>query len=101
MPAMAFMNEPVGCFARATAGHDKGELYLVLGAEGEYLFLANGKTRRFARPKRKKLRHAEILTGGDTLHPTAEKLRRNEPVSDRELKRALAAFKGEISLGKR
>lgn len=101
MPAVAFMNELVGRVARSLAGHDKGEIFWVVGAEGEFLLLCDGKTRRIARPKRKKLRHAEILTGEDTLHPTAEKLRRNEPVSDRELKRALTAFKGEISLGKR
>lgn len=95
------MNEWVGRPARSLAGHDKGTLFLVVGTDGEFLLLANGKPRSVLRPKRKKLRHVELLDAGDTLHPTAGKLRRNEPVSDRELKRALAAFKGEISLGKR
>ena len=34
-------------------------------------------------------------------HPAIHKLRQGEPVSDRELRRALAAFKEGITLGER
>lgn len=99
MPVTVPMSEWVGRFVRSTAGHDKESILLVVGEEGEFLFLADGKSRSILRPKRKKLRHTEPL--GEATFLTAEKLRRKEPVSDRELKRAIAAFKGEISLGKR
>lgn len=95
------MNELLGRPVRSIAGHDKESIFLVVGQEEKFLLLADGKTRKIQRPKRKNLRHAEILSGEEILHPTAEKIQRGQPVSDRELKRAIAAFKGEKNLGKR
>ena len=67
------------------------------------LLLADGKRRRAAHPKAKKPRHVQPLTGPDRLfpHPAIQKLKQGEPVSDRELRRALAAFKEGITLGER
>ena len=42
---------------KATAGRDAGKLFFVLGVEGDFLLLADGKTRRLEKPKRKKRRH--------------------------------------------
>lgn len=50
-----------GQFVRSLAGHDKGSLYYVVGEEGEFLFLANGKQRKVSSPKRKKRRHTETV----------------------------------------
>lgn len=87
------MCNQIGWIVRSTAGHDKDALFFVVGQERKYSHLANGKQRRLAAPKRKKSGHFELLCGQpDAL--TAEKLRRGEPVTDRELRRALAAFKG-------
>ena len=57
---------------------------------------AGGKRRKMAAPKRKKLRHAEILVRDpqEFDHPVLEKLRQTQSATDRELRRALAAFKG-------
>ena len=51
----------------------------------------------------KKLGHVRHLTGArqEYDHPAIQKLRQGEPVSDRELRRALAAFKEGITLGER
>ena len=38
---------------RSLAGRDKGELFCVVGTEGAYLLLCDGKRRRAERPKRK------------------------------------------------
>ena len=42
---------------KASAGRDKGKLLFVLDVEGDFLLLADGKTRRLERPKRKKRKH--------------------------------------------
>ena len=65
--------------------------------------LADGKRRKAARPKRKKLGHVALLTGApeEFHHPAIQKLKQGEPVSDRELRRALAAFKEGNTLGER
>ena len=91
-----------GRIVRATAGRDKGEVFCVVGMDGEQdrLLLANGKRRRSAHPKAKKLGHVQVLTAAEEYdHPAIRKLKQGEPVSDRELRRALAAFKEGFKLG--
>lgn len=83
----------VGELVRSLAGHDRGELFCVVGEEGEYLLLADGKRRRLGAPKRKKRRHTE--PAGEFDHLTIQKLIRHEPVTDNEIRRALAAFRAQ------
>ena len=98
------MYDYTGCIVRAPAGRDQGGLFWVVGTdqEGQRLLLADGKRRSAFRPKKKKLGHVSFLTRHPDVfdHPAAQKLRDGQPVSDRELRRALAAFKEGISLGK-
>ena len=75
---------------RSEAGRDKGKLFFVLDVDGEYLLLADGKERKAESPKRKKRRHARLGPGG-----LCEKIRSEERVTNRELREALAAFRGE------
>ena len=82
-----------GWLVRSQAGHDKGTLLCVAGREGEFLLLADGKRRRLAAPKRKKPGHVELVDAGVFPHPALQALRRGEPVTDRALRRALAAFR--------
>ena len=97
------MYEYTGRIVRATAGRDKNGLFCVVGVDRErqLLLLADGKRRKAARPKEKKHGHVEPLTGEtrEFDHPAIQKLKQGEPVSDRELRRALAAFKEGITLG--
>lgn len=82
-----------GAIVRSLAGRDKGEAFCVVGMEEEYLLLCDGKHRRLAAPKRKKCKHTETV--GAFGHPTLEKLTRHEPVTDNEIRRALAAFRAK------
>lgn len=77
---------------RSAAGRDKGQLFCVVGVEEPFLLLANGKQRKLCAPKRKKVIHVEPAEKFD--HPVLCRLRDGEPVSDRALRGALAAFKG-------
>ena len=88
------MSECVGRIVRSKAGHDKDELFCVVGLEQDRLLLANGKQRKVASPKRKKPGHVQPLDLGEFVHPVIRKLQNKETVSDRELRSALAAFKG-------
>ncbi len=99
------MREYTGQVVQALAGRDKGGIFCVVGVsqERERLLLADGKRRKVSRPKAKKPGHVRLLTGpqrGEFHHPAIQTLQRGETVSDRELRRALAAFKEEMSLGK-
>ena len=88
------MAERTGQIVRSAAGHDKSELFCVVGERDGYLLLANGKQRKVASPKLKKPGHVQPLDLGAFDHPVIRKLQNKETVSDRELRSALAAFKG-------
>lgn len=50
----------LGCPAVSLAGHDKGEYFIVIDAEEEYVLLADGRCRTAEKPKRKKKKHVQI-----------------------------------------
>ena len=88
------MENYIGRIVLALAGRDRDGVFCVVGEEDGLLLLADGKRRRAAHPKRKKLCHVLPLEGDTFHHPAVGKLKEGKPVSDRELRRALAAFQG-------
>ena len=76
----------------ATAGREKGRLFYVLDTDGEYLLLADGKSRRVEAPKRKKRKHARFIA--ETDDRIAGKIRENERITNSELRKAIAAYGG-------
>ena len=79
---------------RSDAGRDKGKLFVVLATEGEYLLLADGKSRKVESPKRKKRRHVLFVAADETR--LSEKMRREEKITNSELRRTLAAYREEV-----
>ena len=73
------------------AGHDEGKLFVAVGSDGGYLLLADGKGRKLDAPKRKRRKHVRGV--GTSAHPAIIRLQRGELVSDKDLRRALAAFR--------
>ena len=78
---------------RSIAGRDSGELFFVIETEGEYLLLADGRSRRLERPKRKKRKHVEPFGSSETR--VAVKIRSGERITNSELRRTLAEV-GEV-----
>ena len=91
------MFDHTGQIVRATAGRDRGGIFCVVGVDREraMLLLADGKRRKAASPKAKKPKHVLCLTDSQHSfdHPVVHSLQAGGPVSDRALRRALAAFK--------
>ena len=79
---------------RSDAGRDKGKLFVVLAVEGEYLLLADGKSRKVESPKRKKRRH--VLFVAEDESRLSEKIKGEERITNSELRRTLAAYRGEV-----
>lgn len=46
-----------GMLVYSKAGRDKGKLFLVLATENDFVYLADGDTRRVKMPKKKKVKH--------------------------------------------
>ena len=79
---------------RSNAGRDKGKLFAVLAVEGEYLLLADGKSRKVESPKRKKRRHVLFVSAEETR--LAEKIKSEEKITNSELRRTLAGCREVI-----
>ena len=79
---------------RSVAGRDQGKLFIVLAVEGEYLLLADGKSRKVESPKRKKRRHVLCVAADESR--LADKIKRSEKITNSELRRTLAAYRGEV-----
>ena len=75
---------------RSIAGRDQGKLFFVVDTDGEFLMLADGKTRRLENPKRKKRKHTEFVDRVDCR--VSEKIRSEEKVTNSELRRTLAVY---------
>ena len=74
-----------GMFARSTAGHDKGRLYLIEKTEGEYVYLVDGARRTLAKPKKKKQKHIQVICRiWENWEP--------ETVNDDDIKRAIRQY---------
>ena len=78
----------------STAGRDQGSLFYVIGIDGDYLMLANGKDRTLEKPKRKKLKHIQKVLRSETR--VATKLRAGDKVLNSELRRDLAYLSREM-----
>ena len=59
----------IGELATSKAGHDKDRLYMIVGEEGECVYLCDGGLRGVAHTKKKKKKHIQIIhsSAQDTL----------------------------------
>lgn len=60
----------IGMMARSLAGHDKGNVYMILSSKDGYVYLADGVYRTLEKPKKKKIKHVQ------TDHHVAEWIQR-------------------------
>lgn len=79
---------------RSDAGRDRGKLFIVLAVQGEYLLLADGKSRKVESPKRKKRKHVLFVAADETR--VSQKIISNEKVTNSELRRTLAMYREEV-----
>ena len=79
---------------RSDAGRDKGKLFIVMAVQGEYLLLADGKSRKVESPKRKKRKHVLFVAADDNR--VSQKIISDEKVTNSELRRTLAAYREEV-----
>lgn len=72
-------------------GRDAGKRFIVIKAESDqYSLIADGKGRRFEKPKRKKNKHLKNI--GKASGNIAIMLAKDDKVTNNELRRALAEY---------
>lgn len=51
----------VGCVVTATAGKEKGQLFIVISLNDKYAYLSDGKRLKTNKPKKKSLKHIKLF----------------------------------------
>jgi ribosomal protein L14E/L6E/L27E len=69
-------------------GRDKGLAMVVLEAQGEYLQLADGKTRSLHKPKKKKVKHVQPTNHFINLTPSC-----GRELQDADIQKQLRVFR--------
>lgn len=81
-----------GELAVSLAGHDKGELYLIIREEGADVYLADGIYKTFASPKRKNRKHIQIVSTGFSPEEMS-RLENNAANADTQIKRKIKLYR--------
>ena len=71
-------------------GRDAGKNFIVIETDDGYCFIADGKRRRYEKPKRKKNKHLKLEDKAD-IH-MAEKLIEGGKITNNEIRRYLAGY---------
>jgi hypothetical protein len=50
-----------GMLARTLAGHDRKKIFIIIRADAEYVWLADGRFRTLEHPKKKKKKHIQVI----------------------------------------
>ena len=49
----------IGQIVKSTHGHDKNAFYMIVELSGDFVFLADGKSRRLEKAKKKNIKHIQ------------------------------------------
>lgn len=82
----------IGKFATSKAGHDKSQLYVIVDADKEYVYLCDGRLKPYGKPKKKRTKHIQIING-TVEEGLLSKLLTKVDVRDEEIKYAIKQFK--------
>lgn len=78
----------LGQLARSIAGRDKGRLMVVIDIiDNEYVYVADGDLRRVENPKKKKIKHLQLMN--KRLDFVAEKRNNRRKIYNDEIRKAL------------
>lgn len=85
---MSVVNISMGQLVTSNAGRDEMQVYLVVGIQNhKALLLVNGRERKISNPKRKNIRHVNVLNS--IAKGVAEKIQSGIKVTDEEIRQAI------------
>lgn len=83
-----------GMFAGSKAGHDKGDIYVIIREEPEYVYLVDGKLRTLDKPKKKNKKHIQIVK--KPVEASFAENVRNGEIDDAEIRKVITQYKQTI-----
>ncbi len=87
------MEFQTGMLVESRAGHDKGNLYIITGMDGQYVYLCDGRLRPTDRPKKKKAKH--IAKKGQIPDLIEEKILAHKPLENEDIKRVIKIWRSK------
>lgn len=81
----------IGNFACSKAGHDKSRIYVITAHNDRYVWLSDGKYRTLANPKRKCIRHIQIISR-TVDKELLERFINKETIFDEQVKYAIKQY---------
>lgn len=84
------MELSIGQVVFSKRGRDKKHPFIVFEVEGDFLFLADGKTRPVEKPKKKKIKHVQPVNYID--EQLKEKIVNKQYINNSDVKKALAGY---------
>ncbi|BCJ92797.1 hypothetical protein acsn021_03660 [Anaerocolumna cellulosilytica] len=79
-----------GSIAISKAGHDKGEIFVILKSDSEYVYLLDGIVRTLEKPKKKNKKHIQSVSYTDSS--LLDKVAKHEKVTNEDIKRAIKLY---------
>ncbi len=83
----------IGQIVRSKAGRDKDRWMLIVGIDGDYVFLADGDLRKISRPKRKKIKH--ITKTQSVITSIQKDLLSNKKIQNAEIRKLLEPWQNK------
>lgn len=80
-----------GSIVISKAGHDKGEVFVILKSDSEYVYLLDGIARTFEKPKKKNKKHLQSVSYADSN--LLDKVAKEEKIANEDIKRAIKLYK--------
>lgn len=81
----------IGKFATSRAGHDKSQLYVIVGQEEGFVYLCDGRLKTLKKPKRKSIKHIQIINR-TVDKELLERLLNKETIFDEQIKYAIKQY---------
>ncbi|MBD5460430.1 MAG: hypothetical protein HDR26_05740 [Lachnospiraceae bacterium] len=81
----------IGMMASSKAGHDRNEVYVIVGEDEKFVYLCDGRLKTLEKPKKKSRKHIQIIKNGiDEM--LRQRLFNGAPVRNEEIRYAIKEF---------
>lgn len=81
--------------AKSLTGHDKNQIYFIWKKEEKFAWLVNGTTHRLEKPKKKNIRHFQIIK--NIPENVCRRLQEKEILTDDIIRQAVKLYEGSIN----
>lgn len=88
----------VGSLVKSKAGHDKDQIYVIIKADDEYIYLSDGIYKTLDKLKKKKRKHIQRINYVDDV--LSKKIKNHEKIINEEIKRTIKLYVNRFQASK-